>query len=176
VAASEPQDYVNFHAAALIWSQTEIGVDVPLAVELDRSSLVPLYSQLAQAIEAAIRDGDLAPGDRFENELALAKRLTLSRLTTRQAIQQLVDKGLLVRKRGVGTQVVQNPVLRHLRPARRSWERCLSRSRMGPARLRAGWTRAHWLCCAAPGPPSPRSIRTAGRSHEPCSDATRSPP
>jgi len=86
---------------------------VPVAVELDRSSPVPLYYQLAQAIEAAIRDGELSPGDRFENELALAKRLTLSRPTTRRAIQELVDKGLLVRKRGVGTQVVQNPVHVH---------------------------------------------------------------
>ena len=85
-----------------------------LTVELDRSSPVPLYYQLAQAIEAAIRDGELAPGDRFENELALAKRLTLSRPTTRRAIQELVDKGLLVRKRGVGTQVVQNPVHRRV--------------------------------------------------------------
>ena len=50
---------------------------MPLTVELDRSSPVPLYYQLAQAIEAAIRDGELSPGDRFENELALAKRLTL---------------------------------------------------------------------------------------------------
>lgn len=87
---------------------------MPLAVELDRSSPVPLYYQLAQAIEAAIRNGELAPGDRFENELALAKRLTLSRPTTRRAIQELVDKGLLVRKRGVGTQVVQHPVHRRV--------------------------------------------------------------
>jgi DNA-binding GntR family transcriptional regulator len=87
---------------------------VPLEVELDRSSPVPLYYQLAQAIEAAIRDGDLVPGDRFENELDLAKRLTLSRPTTRRAIQEIVDKGLLVRKRGVGTQVVQNPVHRRV--------------------------------------------------------------
>lgn len=85
---------------------------MPLAVELDRSSPVPLYYQLAQALETAIRDGQLMPGDRFENELALAKRLMLSRPTTRRAIQELVDKGLLVRKRGVGTQVVQNPVNR----------------------------------------------------------------
>src|SRR5215212_6036677 len=83
-----------------IWSYHEIGDDVPLTVELDRSSPVPLYYQLAQAIEAAIRDGELSPGDRFENELALAKRLTLSRPTTRRAIQELVDKGLLVRERG----------------------------------------------------------------------------
>ena len=101
-----------YASANLIWSELEIGVDVPLAVELDRSSPVPLYYQLAQAIEAAIRDGELAPGDRFENELALAGRLSLSRPTTRRAIQELVDKGLLVRKRGVGTQVHYIPVHR----------------------------------------------------------------
>src|ERR1700742_5097785 len=112
-------DILTFRHAMLVFSYrylvgTEIGDNVPLAVELDRSSPVPLYYQLAQAIEAAIRDGDLAPGDRFENELALAKRLTLSRPTTRRAIQELVDKGLLVRKRGVGTQVVQSPVHRRV--------------------------------------------------------------
>ena len=103
-----------YAAATSIWSERGIGVGVPLAVELDRSSPVPLYYQLAQAIEAAIRDGELAPGDRFENELALAQRLALSRPTTRRAIQELVDKGMLVRKRGVGTQVVQSPVHRRV--------------------------------------------------------------
>ena len=78
-----------------------------VSVELERSSPVPLYFQVAQAFEKAILDGELKPGDRFENELALAKRLNLSRPTTRRAIQELVDKGMLVRKRGVGTQVVQ---------------------------------------------------------------------
>ncbi|MGF0255782.1 GntR family transcriptional regulator [Rhodococcus erythropolis] len=92
--------------------RSELTVVAALAVELDRSSPVPLYFQLAQAIEGAILGGELAPGDRFENELALAKRLNLSRPTTRRAIQELVDKGLLVRKRGVGTQVVQSPVHR----------------------------------------------------------------
>ncbi len=87
-------------------------MSAPLAVELDRSSPVPLYFQLAQAFEGAILGGELRPGDRFENELALAKRLNLSRPTTRRAIQELVDKGMLVRKRGVGTQVVQSPVHR----------------------------------------------------------------
>jgi DNA-binding GntR family transcriptional regulator len=83
-----------------------------LSVELDRSSPIPLYFQVSQVFEKAILDGQLKPGDRFENELALASRLSLSRPTTRRAIQELVDKGLLVRKRGVGTQVVQTPVHR----------------------------------------------------------------
>ncbi|GAA4401159.1 GntR family transcriptional regulator [Tsukamurella soli] len=84
----------------------------PVDVELDRSSPIPLYYQLAQAIERSILDGSLNPGDRIENEIDLAKRLSLSRPTARQAIQALVDKGLLVRKRGVGTQVVRNEIHR----------------------------------------------------------------
>ncbi|HET9842921.1 MAG TPA: GntR family transcriptional regulator [Nocardioides sp.] len=78
-------------------------------VAVNRSSPVPLYFQLAEQIEGAIQNGQLAPGDRIANEVALADRLGLSRPTVRQAIQTLADKGLLVRKRGVGTQVVSAP-------------------------------------------------------------------
>jgi len=55
---------------------------------------------VSQAFEKASSTGTQTRG-RFENELALAKRLNLSRPTTRRAIQELVDKGMLVRKRGV---------------------------------------------------------------------------
>jgi GntR family transcriptional regulator len=79
-----------------------------LDITLERNSPVPLYYQLAQYIEQAINAGELAPGDRIENELSLTSRLGLSRPTARQAIQELVNKGLLVRKRGVGTQVVRS--------------------------------------------------------------------
>jgi DNA-binding GntR family transcriptional regulator len=83
-----------------------------LAIDLDRSSPVPLYFQVAEQISDAIRRGDLPPGSRLENEILLADQLGLSRPTIRQAIQYLVDKGLLVRKRGVGTQVVHGQVKR----------------------------------------------------------------
>ncbi|WP_344597548.1 GntR family transcriptional regulator [Actinomadura vinacea] len=69
---------------------------------------------MAQQLEAAILAGDLSSGSRLENELELAARYKLSRPTVRQAIQHLVDKGLLVRRRGVGTQVVQSQVRRPL--------------------------------------------------------------
>lgn len=88
--------------------------DEPLALPIDRSSSTPLYLQLAAGIEAAVREGTLAPGSRLENELALAQRLGLSRPTVRQGIQEVVDKGMLVRKRGVGTQVVDSPVSRQV--------------------------------------------------------------
>lgn len=83
-----------------------------LVVDLDRSSPVPLYFQVSKQIEAAIDSGDLAPGDRLENEISLADRWGLSRPTIRRAIQDLVDKGLLVRRRGIGTQVVHGRVKR----------------------------------------------------------------
>jgi DNA-binding GntR family transcriptional regulator len=83
-----------------------------LTVSLDRSSPVPLYFQVSRQIEAAIETGELAPGDRLENEISLADRWGLSRPTMRRAIQELVDKGLLVRRRGIGTQVVHGRVKR----------------------------------------------------------------
>ena len=85
-----------------------------LFFDLDRSSPVPLYFQVVQHIQSAITKGDLAPGDRLENEISLAARLKLSRPTVRRAIQELVDKGLLVRKRGVGTQVVRGKLSRRV--------------------------------------------------------------
>jgi DNA-binding GntR family transcriptional regulator len=81
---------------------------------VDRSSPVPLYFQLAQQLEAAIERGALTPGTLLGNEIELAARLGLSRPTVRQAIQSLVDKGLLVRRRGVGTQVVHSQIKRPL--------------------------------------------------------------
>ncbi|MET9390169.1 GntR family transcriptional regulator [Streptomyces sp. NPDC006624] len=81
---------------------------------LDRASPVPLYYQLARQLEAAIEHGVLTPGDLLGNEVDLSVRLGLSRPTVRQAIQSLVDKGLLVRRRGVGTQVVHSQVRRPL--------------------------------------------------------------
>jgi DNA-binding GntR family transcriptional regulator len=84
------------------------------ALTVDRSSPVPLYFQLAEQLEAAIVAGTLTPGSRLENEVQLADRCGLSRPTVRQAIQHLVDRGLLVRKRGVGTQVVQAQVKRSI--------------------------------------------------------------
>ncbi|MGV9248307.1 GntR family transcriptional regulator [Streptomyces sp. NPDC003710] len=85
-----------------------------LDFDLDRGSPVPLYYQLAQQLEAAVERGALRPGSLLGNEIDLAGRLGLSRPTVRQAIQSLVDKGLLVRRRGVGTQVVHSQVKRPL--------------------------------------------------------------
>ncbi len=76
-----------------------------LPVDIDRSSTVPLYQQLATQLTAAIHNGTLRPGDPIEKEIDLAHRLDLSRPTVRQAICEMVTRGLLIRRRGIGTTV-----------------------------------------------------------------------
>lgn len=83
-------------------------------VTIDRASPVPLYHQLAEQLTRSITEGQLKPGDPFENEVAVAERLQLSRPTVRHAIQELVDQGLLVRRRGLGTTVANRKVHRKL--------------------------------------------------------------
>jgi DNA-binding GntR family transcriptional regulator len=83
-----------------------------LFADMDRSGPIPLYHQVATRIESAILSGGLPAGARLENEIALSQRLGLSRPTIRRAIQDVVDKGLLVRRRGVGTQVVHGQLSR----------------------------------------------------------------
>ena len=66
---------------------------MPVDVRIDRETPVPLYHQLAEQLSAAIASGELQPGDAFENEVAMAERLGLSRPTVRRAIQELVAQG-----------------------------------------------------------------------------------
>lgn len=95
-------------------STNEEGLPSDLFMDIDRSGPIPLYYQIATRIEEAIRSGRLPTGSRLENEVALSERLGLSRPTVRRAIQDVVDKGLLVRRRGIGTQVVHGQVTREV--------------------------------------------------------------
>ncbi|MHB1989097.1 MAG: GntR family transcriptional regulator [Acidimicrobiales bacterium] len=79
---------------------------------IDRSSPVPLYHQIARQLQQDIETGCIKPGSRLDNEIELAEGLSVSRPTVRQAIKVLVDQGLLVRRRGVGTIVVPRVIRR----------------------------------------------------------------
>ncbi|KQP95946.1 MULTISPECIES: GntR family transcriptional regulator [unclassified Rathayibacter] len=94
--------------------QEEQALPMDLFMDLDRSGPIPLYHQIATRLEKAILDETLPAGSRLENEVSLGNRLGMSRPTIRRAIQDLVDKGLLVRRRGIGTQVVHGRVTRNV--------------------------------------------------------------
>lgn len=84
-------------------------------VRLDRTSPVPLYFQLAQNIETAIRSGRLSSGSHLDNEFELARQLRVSRPTVRRAIGVLANRGLVIRRHGIGTLVVPVRVRRPVR-------------------------------------------------------------
>lgn len=74
-------------------------------IALDRGSQVPLYQQIAKPIEDAILSGALPAGAMIEDEVSMATRLDVARPTARRALQELAARGLLTRRRGVGTHV-----------------------------------------------------------------------
>ena len=76
-----------------------------LAGKLSMNSDIPLYAQLVGIIKRHISNGTLAVGDLLPSEAELCRSLYISRNTVRQAIGDLEDEGLVVRKRGKGTFV-----------------------------------------------------------------------
>lgn len=78
-----------------------------LADALVLPSRTPLYERIERAVATAIQNGVLPPGTVFPPEPNLAARLGLSRQTINQALTGLARRGLLVRRRGVGTFVAE---------------------------------------------------------------------
>lgn len=75
--------------------------------QIDKTSFVPLYAQLEQVMKAEIENGYLLAGDMLPSEQEVMEYHQLSRTTVRQAIADLVNEGLLYKKKGVGTFVAK---------------------------------------------------------------------
>lgn len=84
-------------------------------ISIDRESSVPLYEQIARPIESAILSGSLPPGAMLEDEVSMAKRLDVARPTARRALQELAQKGMVTRRRGIGTRVTPPHVRRPMK-------------------------------------------------------------
>ena len=65
-----------------------------------------LYAKIEEAIATEIAQGEYHPGDQLPTEDALLQRFQVSRITVRRAIQNLVNRGLLEIRRGLGTFVL----------------------------------------------------------------------
>ncbi len=74
---------------------------------INKESPLPLYHQLAELLLDKIKSGTYKPGDKIPSENQLAERYEIGRPTVRQAIDCLIRKNLLYRKRGSGTYVTE---------------------------------------------------------------------
>lgn len=70
----------------------------------------PLYHQLKQIVRAEIERGQYQPGDRLPSEPELIQRYGVSRITVRQAFDELEAEGLVVRRHGKGTYVAEKRI------------------------------------------------------------------
>jgi GntR family transcriptional regulator len=76
---------------------------------------VPVYQVIYSDLAAQIHEGTLAPGDVLPGDVALCQQYGVSRMTVRQALDQLVRERLVTRRRGARTVVAdQKAAGRHL--------------------------------------------------------------
>jgi DNA-binding transcriptional regulator YhcF (GntR family) len=81
-----------------------------MLVEINESSPVPLYAQIAASIRRAIVEGRVAPGSRLPATRDLATELDVNVHTVQRAYGELKDQGLLHLRQGRGAIVMAGPV------------------------------------------------------------------
>jgi len=74
---------------------------------LDKNTPIPLYFQLKEILKEKIETGELKPGDLLPSERELKEKYQISRPTIRQALNELVNEGLVYREKGKGTYVAK---------------------------------------------------------------------
>lgn len=75
----------------------EVILPVP---DLEPAGDGPVHTRIEDWLEDLIVSGRLSPGDKLPAEVGIAAMLGVSRMTLRQALATLTDKGLLERRRG----------------------------------------------------------------------------
>lgn len=74
---------------------------------IDRSKPIPLYYQIKEHLKGQILDGALSPGDKLPTEQWISDTYRASRVTVRHAIEELVQEGLVDKRRGRGAFVTK---------------------------------------------------------------------
>ena len=79
-------------------------------MKLDDNSPIPLYYQLENIIKKRIEESIYKVDEKIPSERTLSEELKISRMTISKAISNLVEEGILYRKRGQGTFVSKNKI------------------------------------------------------------------
>jgi GntR family transcriptional regulator len=75
---------------------------------IDHDGPTPLYVQVADAIEARIKAGELLPDRPVPSENQLVQEYGVARGTARKALELLRERGLVISVVGRGTFVARN--------------------------------------------------------------------
>lgn len=80
--------------------------------KLSRDESAPLYAQIIEIVLDAIRDGRLKPEDRLPTQEELTRHFGVSLAPVKQALSELEERGLIIRRQGLGTFVCDTNPLR----------------------------------------------------------------
>jgi GntR family transcriptional regulator len=83
-------------------------------MQLPQSSAVPLYTQIKEVLRAKIIDGTYVAYQRLPSESEMINAFGVSRITVRQAMNDLQKEGLLFKVHGKGTFVAMPKVSQEL--------------------------------------------------------------
>ncbi|HLR64724.1 MAG TPA: GntR family transcriptional regulator [Pseudogracilibacillus sp.] len=72
----------------------------------------PIYIQIKEMMEDAILQGTMKLGERVPSTNELAKFYQINPATARQGMNELVDEGILMKRRGIGMFVTDEAVER----------------------------------------------------------------
>jgi GntR family transcriptional regulator len=84
------------------------------AEDIDKELPIPYHYQLRELLRGEIAVGRWEVGERLPSERELCETFNLSRTTVREAIDALVNEGLLQREKGRGTFVARPKILESL--------------------------------------------------------------
>ena len=76
-----------------------------------KKSEVPLYRQIKAWILKEISEGHFRPGEIFPSEVELSQKIGVTRITVRQATNELVAEGMLFREKGKRPRVAKPKVV-----------------------------------------------------------------
>lgn len=79
-------------------------------MQIDKKSPIPVYFQLKNIVLKMIADGKYSEGGLIPSERELGEILGISRMTVRQALNNLVHEGVLYREKGRGTFVAKTKI------------------------------------------------------------------
>jgi len=81
---------------------------------IKKDSPIPYYFQLEEILKREIESGKWVPGQQIPSESELCESLGVSRTVVRQALNELVNEGLLYRRKGKGTFVARAKIAESL--------------------------------------------------------------
>lgn len=81
---------------------------------IDRNNPIPYYIQVRETLRERMQEGIWKPGDQLPGEPEMCRMFDVSRTVIRQALNDLVHQGLIVRQKGKGTFVAEPKITESL--------------------------------------------------------------